>query len=77
MKKFNMENRPYYILNYIINIKSFDPNLLSINKISFKTTDTVIYSIKYITMKSLDNENIDSENSLCIIVKNVDGYIIK
>ena len=77
MKKFNMENRPYYILNYIINIKSFDPNLLSINKISSKTTDTVIYSIKYITMKSLDNENIDSENSLCIIVNNVDGYIIK
>ena len=77
MKKFNMENRPYYILNYIINIKSFDPNLLSINKISSKTTDTVIYSIKYITMKSFDNENIDSENSLCIIVNNVDGYIIK
>ena len=44
---------------------------------SFKSTDAVIYNIKYIAMKSLDNENIDSENSLYIIFNNVDGYIIE
>ena len=35
-KKINIENRPYYIFNDMINIKSFDPNLLSIDKISLK-----------------------------------------
>ena len=42
---------------------------------SFKNTDAVIYHIEYITMKSLDNKNIDSANSLYLIFNNVDGYI--
>ena len=54
----------------MINIKDFDPNLSSIDKISFKSTDSVIYDIEYITMKSLDNEN-----SLYLIFNNVDVYI--
>ena len=58
------------------NIKNFDPSLSSIDKISFKSTDDVIYDIEYITMKSLVNEiDIDSENSLYLIFANVDGYI--
>ena len=57
------------------NIKNFDLSLLDIDEISFKSTDDVIYHIKYITMKSLDNENIDSANSLYLIFNNVDGYI--
>ena len=48
----------------MINIRNFDPNLLSIDKISYKNTDAVIYNTKYFTMKSLDHENIDSENPL-------------
>ena len=35
------------------NIKSFKPNLLSVNKISYKNTDAVVYNIKYIIMKSM------------------------
>ena len=46
----------------MINIKNFDPNLINIDKISFKSTDSVIDKIKYIIMESLDHENIDSEN---------------
>ena len=61
----------------MINTKNFDPNLLIIDKISFKSTDAVIYHTKYITMKSLDSENIDSENSLCLIFNDVDAYIIE
>ena len=57
----------------MINTKNFDPNLLIIDKISFKSTDAVIYH----TMKSLDSENIDSENSLCLIFNDVDAYIIE
>ena len=59
----------------MINVKNFDPNLLDIDKISFKSTDDVIYDIKYITMKSFDHENIDSANHLYLIFKNLDGYI--
>ena len=50
------------------NIKTFDLPLLSINEISFKSTDDVIYGIEYITMKSSDGAN-----SVCL--RNVDAYI--
>ena len=48
-------------------IKNFDPILLSINQISFKSTDDVVYDIEYITMKILD-----SENSFYLVFNNVD-----
>ena len=74
-REVNIENRPHYFFNDMTNIKNFDPSLLSIDKISFKITDDVVYDIEYITMKSLDNENIDSANSFYLIFNNVDGYI--
>ena len=46
------------------NIENFDS---SIDKISFKSTDSVIYDIKYF-------KNYDSANSLYLIFNNVDGY---
>ena len=61
----------------MINIKYFDTNLLSIDKISFKNTDAVIYKIKHITTESLDHEIIDSENLLYTIFNNLDGSITK
>ena len=62
------------LFNNIINIKNFDSNFLNIDKISFKSTDVVIWNIRYIAMKSLDHVNIDSENPLYLIFDNVDGY---
>ena len=59
----------------MINFKNFDSNLLSIYKISFKSTDAVIYNIRYITAKSLDHVNIDEENPLYLVFNNIDGYI--
>ena len=59
----------------MINIKNFDPSSLRTDKISFKSTDDVIYDIDYITMKSVYSENIDSANSLYLIFYNVDEYI--
>ena len=52
------------------NIKNFDPSMLSIDQISFESTDSVIYDIEYITMKRTHNEN-----SLYLIFNNVDAYI--
>ena len=71
----NTKYRPYYFLIDMINIKHFDPNLLDIDKISFKSTGAVIYHTEYITMKSLDNENIDSANRLYLVFNDADGYI--
>ena len=52
-----------------------DSNLLNIDKISFKSTDAVIYNIRYMTVENLDHVNIDSENPLYLIFNNVDGYM--
>ena len=41
-RQVNIKNCEYYFFNSIINIKRFDPSLLSIEKISFKSTDFVI-----------------------------------
>ena len=67
----------YYFLVDMINIKNFDPNLLNIDKILFKSTNAVIYNTGYITMKSLDHVNTASENRLYLIFDNLDGYIIE
>ena len=73
----NIKNHPYYIFIDKVNIKNSDPNLLSIDKISFKKTDAAICNIKHITMESVDNENIDSENPPCLIFNSIDRYIIE
>ena len=55
----------------MINIKNFDSNLLDIRKLSSKSTDDVIYNIKYYHIESLD-----SEDPLYLIFNNVDdGYL--
>ena len=59
----------------MISVKKFYPSFLNISKISFKSIDAVIYSIRYITMKSLDHVNIDSANSIYLVFNNVDEYI--
>ena len=53
----------------MINIKTFDPNLLNIGKILFKTANAVIYDIRYITI------NTDNENPLYLLFNDADGYI--
>ena len=73
-KQVNIDNRPRYFFDDIVNTKHFDPNLLSIDKISFNSTDAVIYNIKYIAMKSINKINIDSESPTYLIFDNVDGY---
>ena len=36
IKQINIENRPYYFYNDMINIKNVDPSLLSIDKYHLK-----------------------------------------
>ena len=53
----------------MINIKNFDPNLLKIDKKSYKN----IYYIGYITIKHSDYVKINSVNPLYLIIDKVDG----
>ena len=57
----------------MINIKDFDPNLLKIDKNSYKNID--IYYIGYITVKYSDYVKINSVNSLYLIISEINGYI--
>ena len=76
VKLIDIKNRTCYFCNDIIDIKSFDPILLTIDKKSYK--EIGIYNIKYITIRKIDDcENIYSVNSLYLRVDHVNGYIKK
>ena len=58
----------------MISLKNFEPNLLKIDKRSYKNIG--IYSIGYITIKKNDDyENIYSVNPLYLRVNHASGYI--
>ena len=57
----------------MISIIDFDPNLLKIDKKSYKNIG--IYYIEYITMKNSDYVKINSVNPLYLIIGEVDGPI--
>ena len=73
IKQINIKNRTYYFFDDMINIKNFDPNLLKIDKKSYKNID--IYYTGFITMKDSDYVKINSANPLYLIIGEVDGYI--
>ena len=58
----------------MINIKTFDSNLLKLDKNQYKNIH--IYQIGYITIKNIDGyENIYGVNPLYLIIGKADGYI--
>ena len=74
MKQINIKNQTNYFYNDIVNIKIFEPNLLKIDKKSYKNIG--IYNIGYIaTKKNDDCENIYSVNPLYLLVNYANGYI--
>ena len=74
VKQINIKNWTYYFYNDMINIKHFEPNLLKIDRKSYKNIG--IYNIGYITIKKIDDcENIYSVNPLYLLVNHASGYI--
>ena len=53
VKQIDIKNRTYYFYNDMMNIKNFDPELLEIDKNSYK--DIRINNIEYIAIKKIDN----------------------
>ena len=73
VKEINIKNQTYYFFDDIVNIKSFNLNLLKIDKNLYKDID--IYCIGYITIKKFgDCENIHSVNPLYLIIHSATGY---
>ena len=73
MKEINIKNRTYYFFDDMISIKNFDPNLLKIDKNSYKNID--IYYFGYIFVKDSDSLKINSVSPLYMIISEVDEYI--
>ena len=73
IKEINIKNRTYDFFDDMINIKDFDPNLIKIDKNSYRNIG--IYYIGYIRIKNSDFININIVNSLYIIINEVDGSI--
>ena len=75
VKQIEIKNRTYYFYNDMINLKNFEPNLLRIDKKSYKNVG-IYYNIGYITVKKIDDyESIYSVNPLYLQVNHANGCI--
>ena len=68
-KQMNIKNRTYYFYDDMVNIKNFDPNLLKLDKKSFK--NIVVCYIGYITKK--DEYKINNVNPLYLLIYRLEG----
>ena len=68
LRQVNIKNHQNYFFNSETNIKNFDSNLFSIDQISFKSIDCVIYDIEYF-------KHPNRKNSLQHVFNNADAYI--
>ena len=50
-KQINIKDRTYYFYNDIIGIKTFHPNMLRLDKKTYKNLD--IFNIGYVTVKNI------------------------
>ena len=74
VKQINIKNRTYYFYNDIIDIKTFDSNMLKLDKKSYKNLD--IYNIGYVTINKIGyGYDINSVNPLYLHINNVNEYI--
>ena len=72
IRQINIKNRHKgYFLSYMTNIRDFDPSLLDMDLIKFKSNDNIIiYDVKYI-------KDFNSSNSLYLVFNNLNAYIDK
>ena len=74
IKEINIKNRTYYFYNDIIDIETFDSNMLKLDKKSYKNLD--IYNIGYVTIKKIGHGyDVNSVNPLYLRIDNASGYI--
>ena len=71
-KGINIKNQTYYFFEDIININNFDPNNIKIDEKSYK--NILIYYIAYVTIKNLKYIEINSGNSLYLMLTKINEY---
>ena len=69
-KQINIKHQTYYFYNDIIDIETFDSNMLILDKKLYKNLD--IYNIGYVTIYGYD---VNSVNPLYLRIDNASGYI--
>ena len=73
-KQINIKNQTYHFYNDIIDIKTFDSDMLKLDKKTYKNLD--IYNIGYVTIKKIGyGFDINSVNPLYLSIHNASGYI--
>ena len=73
-KQINIKHQTYYFYNDIIDIETFDVNLLKIDKKTYKDID--IFNFRYVKKKKIDDcININSVNPLYLRIDNASGDI--
>ena len=75
-KQININNCTYYFYNDIIDIITFDSNMLKVDKKMYKNLD--VYNIGYATVKNIGSSSghsINSVNPLYLRIDNGSGYI--
>ena len=73
-KQINTKNRTYYFDNDIIDIETFDSNMLKLDKKTYK--NLYIYNIGYVTIKKIGyGYDINSVIPSYLRINNVNGYI--
>ena len=70
-KQMNIKSRTYYFYNELIKLFDFDPNMLKLNKKTFKGIS--IYYIGYVTKK--EEYKIYRVNPLYLLICKIDGFI--
>ena len=70
IKQVNIKRRQKFFFNNMTNISDFDPILLNVNSIGFKSNKRIIYDIKYI-------KHLNSSNSFHLVFNNLDAYVEK
>ena len=74
IKQIMFKNGTYYFYNDIIDIETFDSNMLKLDKKSYKDLD--IYNIGYVTIKKIgDCYDVNSVNPLYLRIDNASGHI--
>ena len=70
-EQMNIKKRTYYFYNDLITLFDFDPNLLKLDKKTFKGIN--IYYIGYVTKK--EEYKINSVNPLHLLIYKTNGFI--
>ena len=71
IKQMNIKDRTYYFYNDLVKLFDFDPNMLKLDKKTFKSIN--IYYIGYVTKK--EEYKINSVNTLYLLIYKIDGFI--